>query len=50
MHPNRDKFFSLWKKVGFKKAVFISTKPTLRVRISRLIPAKIRKEIKKLWR
>ena len=48
MHPNRDKFFNLWRKVGFKKAVFISTKPTLRVRISRLIPARIKKEIKKL--
>lgn len=47
MHKNRDKFFEQWPKRGFKKAVFMCTKPSLKVRLSRFIPTCVRNKMKK---
>lgn len=48
MHPNRDKFFNLRRKVGFKKAVFKVVPITLKHRIASLMPYIIKQRIKQL--
>jgi coenzyme F420-reducing hydrogenase beta subunit len=48
MHKNRDKFFNLWKKMSFKKAVFKCTKPPMKLRLWRLIPESLRRQLKSL--
>ena len=48
MHKNRDKFFELWRKKGFKKAVFVCTKPSIKQRIWRTMPESIRKKMRTL--
>lgn len=47
-HKNRDKFFERWKKKSFRKAVFLSTKPTVKHYIGLLIPSNIKNHIKLL--
>ena len=46
LHKNRDKFFELWHELGFEKAVFRCTKPSLSVRLARLLPTGMRSKMK----
>lgn len=48
MHKNRDLFFSLWKKIGFKKAVYRCTKPSVMRRFIRMLPGKLKDSLKKM--
>ena len=48
IHKKREQFFDLWKKMSFKKAVFVCTKPPIKQRIWRIIPEPIRITLKSL--
>lgn len=49
IHPNREMFFELWKKKGFKKAVFKCTR-SWKDSVKGIMPDSIKKAIKKVIR
>ena len=46
MHKNRDKFFELWQKKSFRKAVFSCTPTNIKQKLWTLIPGSIRSRIR----
>ena len=46
MHESRDRFFSIWQDMGFKKAVFKCAKLTFKQNISSMLPEKIKQYMK----
>lgn len=48
MHKNRDQFFELWQKIGFKKAVFKCTKPSFKHRVGKMLPEPLKNKIRNI--
>ena len=46
MHKNRDKFFKLWEKKSFHKAVFTCTATNIKQKLWLMIPYSIRNKIR----
>ncbi len=49
IHRNRDYFFKLWPNLGFTKAVFKATRPSLKRKVIQLLPKNIKQKIIKTF-